>query len=95
MRYFTMRDKKAEGWNEPFNHQTKQTAMRSISLGLADNKMLRDYSEDFALYETGYFDNLTGRTIGHENPIHVIDISELVKGLEYETVETTPQLGVA
>lgn len=97
MRYFTMRDKKSEGWNEPFTAQTRGTAIRRIAMGIKDNPMLQQYSEDFAIYETGMFDEMTGRTIGHADPIHVIDIADLVAELEHknETIETTPQLGVA
>lgn len=94
MRYFTIRDIKAEGWNEPFKSATRATAMRELTIGLAKDDTMRSYSSDFQLFETAVFDNLTGITMGHEFPVHICDISDLTFEMP-EIVETTPKIGVA
>lgn len=95
MKLFALRDTKAEAFNRPFCSATRLTAQREIQHGLAENNMLRTFAMDYTLYEVGSFDEETGRITPCPDPYHVIDVSELVQDVESETVETTPQLGVA
>ncbi len=89
MNVFEIKDMKAEGFNIPFFEMTRATAMRKIQLGLSENKMLLDFSQDFAIYDCGTWDPTDGRIKGLPDPIHVCDISELVASLRKEEENAT------
>ncbi len=77
MNVFEILDTKAEGFQVPFFSLTRATAMRTLSMGLQKDAMLRDYSQDFSLYLTGSWDQASGRIVGLPDPIHVCDVKEL------------------
>lgn len=89
MKIFALRDSKAEAFNTPFTSANAATAMRQLQSGIQENPMLRDFAMDYTLYEIGLFDQETGRITPSPDPYHVVDVAELLKGLEPEPAQLT------
>lgn len=77
MKLFSIQDMKAESFNRPFHSVTRATAMREVSTGLQQDEAMQVNAADFALYEIGSFDPITGRLTA-QDPYHVCDVRELV-----------------
>lgn len=61
VKMFAVYDVKAEAYMAPFSHQTKGLAIRSFCAAASDsNSVISKYPEDFALFELGEFDDMTG-----------------------------------
>jgi len=84
---FAIRDSKAEYFQEPIFARTRAEAIRSLEMELRSEKSrFRQCANDFALFELGSWDALTGKLEVHQQPVHVINAFEVVpqapKGLE-------------
>lgn len=75
---FQLRDARAEAYVTPFYTLTRAMAMREIQQRMERDKTLIQFAADFAIYEAGPWDQHTGLHKPHEQPIHVIDVIELV-----------------
>lgn len=70
---FTVKDSKADAWNQPFFKSTHGEAERDFRTLVNDNKsLLSQYPEDFDLYYLGEYDEMTGKFITLDTPQHVI-----------------------
>lgn len=78
MKIFSIRDLKVEAYSTPFFSLNQGTATRDISVRFLENPMMKDYSEDFALYEIGDFDDQSG-LISPCQPKHVSELLPLFK----------------
>lgn len=76
---FTIHDKKATSYREPFNSVNRATAMREISMGLREETPMRTYASDFSLYQTSVFDVFSGITTPCLPPEFVCEILELLE----------------
>jgi len=76
MRIYTVYDKKAKTFSEPFSRQNDGQAMRSFQVEINDTRSLYNrYPEDFALYFIAEFDEFSAKlTIdGSIGGLHIID----------------------
>lgn len=90
MKIFSIRDLKSEAYARPFFSQNRATAMRELSMSLQQNTMMIQYSEDFALFEIGDFDETVGTLEGIQ-PHHVCDIRELIQD-ETDAPDPSPRI---
>lgn len=77
---FTIYDRKAEIYNQPFYAPTAGAAVRMIedTMRQSPDGDLAQHPEDFVLYEVGAFNATTGELITHVH-IHIIDVNTLKK----------------
>lgn len=78
MKFYSIHDTAVNGFNHPFQSQTRATAMRELSHRLKSDELMLDYSKDFKLYECGDFEPTTGVLTGLAEPLFVCDIAELI-----------------
>lgn len=82
MKIFSLLDMKAQGFNRPFCSKTRATAGREIATGINNDPIMATNAGDFAIYEIGRFDPETGRIYAEKDPVHVIDVIELLEEKE-------------
>ena len=77
---FTLHDRKAELYNQPFYAPTDGAACRMIEDTINANEKgdLAAHPEDFVLYRVGQFNADTGE-VTPEIPKHIIDVATLKK----------------
>jgi len=74
MKMFSIRDKKAEGFNTPFFQPTFGLAERAFKDACQDEKStLAKHPEDFALYYHGEFDQNLGLLKVEDEPKKICD----------------------
>lgn len=78
MRYYAIRDRKAEATNRIFHSPTHATAMREIADGLRNEDHLRDNAGDFILRYIGDLDPATDCWDLEGAPNDVVEVAELV-----------------
>lgn len=78
MRYYAIRDRKAEATLKLFPSPTHATAMRETADGLRDNEQLRHNASDFLLRYVGDLDPVTDLWDLENAPNTVVEITELL-----------------
>lgn len=73
---FSIRDKRAECWNEPFCSPNRATAVRRAELMLRDDPKMQMFAVDFSMWQMGTFEPTKG--IEGCEPHHVVEVSELI-----------------
>lgn len=90
MKMFSIRDLKAEAFNEPFFNLTPAMAMRRIQMSLqSPESQMKIFAPDFAIYQIGEFDQVTGLVTGIPDPHHLIEIVDLIKDIPSAHPSTT------
>lgn len=76
---YTVRDSKAEVFNNPFYQTTHGEAERTFK-ALAQNKesMVGKYPEDYDLYYIGEFDDVKGNIMTLDTPQHIVKAVQLL-----------------
>jgi len=70
---FSIRDAKGEIYGSPFAKAHRGDAERAFSQLTADpQSMVKQFPEDFSLYEVGLFDQSTGKIEAYAEPRHMI-----------------------
>lgn len=79
LRIYSVRDAKLEGFMQHQCFPTKGVAIRAFTEGVntADSPFNKN-PEDYALFEFGTFDDLSGKFELHPQPLHVINAIECV-----------------
>lgn len=79
-RIYSVRDAKSEAFMQHQCFPTKGVAIRAFTEGVntADTPFNKN-PEDYALFEFGTFDDLSGKFDLHDQPLHVINAFEVVK----------------
>lgn len=79
LQMYTVKDKKADAYLQPFTTQTKGLAIRMIqgTLEQQDNNLSK-YPEDFSLWKIGEFDENSGIIQGLQEPELVSQLTDLV-----------------
>lgn len=92
LKVFSVRDAKAEVYNQPFFQKTHGEAERTFRQLANDQKsMINQYPDDFDLYYLGDFDDQTGLMTTLKTPQHIIKavncipVSHLAPRMEQET----------
>jgi len=77
---FSIKDKKANLFNQPFAVRTAAEAMRSVAQAAQDAQTsLGSFPEDFALYLVAHFDDDTGVMHVPKEPTRIEEISNLIR----------------
>ncbi|AZL82848.1 nonstructural protein [Apis mellifera associated microvirus 9] len=77
---FAVYDVKAGSYHPPFYQINKGLAMRSFSDLVANpQSTLYRHPQDFALYELGTFDDVTGKFDVLDTPLHISNATEWVQ----------------
>lgn len=72
LKMFSIRDAKAEAFNNPFFKHTHGEAERDFHQACQDDKsMLNKYPEDYDLYFVGTYDTNTGQIVPLDTPQHM------------------------
>lgn len=79
MRYYVIRDRKADASNKMFPSPTHATAIRETADALRDNEGLRNNAGDFILRYVGELDPLTDKWDLEGAPNDVCEVVELVQ----------------
>lgn len=74
---YTVKDKKAEAFLQPFTTQTDGLAIRMIQASMEQENNLSKYPEDFSLWCIGEFLEETGLVLGYEDIICLGQLSDL------------------
>lgn len=78
LKMFCVYDSKSKAYGTPFFAKTSGEAERSFQQAVRDPKtLISQYPEDFDLFHTGSFDELTGRLIALDSPVHMIKAVQL------------------
>lgn len=78
---YSIRDRKAESFMQPFFSLADGMAARSFSDMVNDpGQMVARHPEDFDLYAIGQFDDTDGRLVGTQTPRFVVAAATLKKG---------------
>lgn len=73
LKIFSIRDAKAECFNQPFFQKTHGEAERNFTQLVKDQKsMIAQFPEDYDLYYLGTYDDQTGLVKVLDTPQHVI-----------------------
>lgn len=76
--FFCLRDSKAEYCMDPVLARTRAEAIRSLEKAVRDQGSdISAHAEDFALFELGSFDPVTGAILAHVQKVHVMDAVDL------------------
>lgn len=81
MRYYVIRDRKAESSNRMFPSGTHATAIRETADALRDNENLRNNAGDFVLRFVGDLDVMTDKWDLEGAPNDVCEVAELLQGV--------------
>lgn len=82
LKVFSIRDSKAEIYNQPFFNKSHGEAERNFQMLIADEKsMVSKYPEDFDLYFIGTYDDESGKLDPLPTPQHVVKGIALKKPL--------------
>lgn len=75
---FAIHDEAVNKYRTPFSAETEMEAKRSFStLRLSEGTDVNLHPEQFNLYELGEIDTVTGKTVGHLTPKHVLKASSI------------------
>lgn len=78
---FAIRDVKSETFTPLAEFTTRMEAIRSLDSEVRNpESTFAKYAEDFALFEMGSFDKVSGKIEVHAQPVHVINAYELRPG---------------
>jgi len=80
MLMLSVRDAKAEIYHPPVFVRTRGEGIRSFSAAVNSDHEFGKHAEDYALFELGAFDPLSGIVEGHLQPVHVINALSLRTG---------------
>lgn len=81
-KFFRFRDHKAEMFQDVWMSVNEATAFRNVQDLLRAGTMPRAYAADFSLWIVGEDDPLSGRVLPYDAPKHLIDVVELLEGID-------------
>lgn len=79
MRYYTIRDLKAQSFEKPFFAQNDAVAVRSLAVEASrPDSMLSRFSSDYELWFCGTFDPAHGVFLPAEKPLFVSSVQTVI-----------------
>ena len=77
---YAVRDAKSEMFTNPTYKATPGVAEREFRMMVNDKEsQLSAFPEDYALYELGEYDNLTGSIVSYDTPKHLVNALQCVQ----------------
>lgn len=70
---FSIFDSKAQAYLQPFFSINRETAVREFTKAVQSDGNFSQFSEDYAMFELGTFDQNTGKSELHATPLHVVN----------------------
>lgn len=77
LKIYTIKDKKAEAYLQPFTTSTDGLAIRMVQASMEQENNLSKYPEDFSLWQIAEFDENTGKVTGLDDIICLGQLSDL------------------
>lgn len=91
MKIFSIKDSKANAFQQPFFERTEGTATRALAQTMKEKNNFSEYAEDYDLYQIGEFNDDTGK-IEAMVPKHISSLAAILAQLEFPGMEV-PQGG--
>ena len=76
---YVIHDRKANTFEPPVASENDATVIRWFERCIQSVPTMRDYPEDFALLQSGYFDTETGQVSGNETLQHICSALDCIK----------------